>query len=64
VNRVSSCSDLQVEGTNSKGRSRNMWNECVKVHMNRLGLINDDAHNRDSVEEFDNWKPSNTASVR
>jgi len=32
--------------------------------MKRLGLVKDEAHNRDKVEQFDNWKPSNTASVR
>jgi len=24
-----------------------MWNECVKVDMKRLGLVKDDAHNRE-----------------
>jgi len=24
-----------------------MWNECVKVGMKRLGLVKDDAQNRD-----------------
>jgi len=25
-----------------------MWDECVKVDMIRLGLVKDDAHNRDN----------------
>jgi len=29
--------------------------------MKRLGLVKDDAHDRDKAEEFDNWKPSITA---
>jgi len=41
---------LQVEGTmskGSKGRGRKTWNERVKVDTKRLGLVKDDAHNRD-----------------
>jgi len=43
---VSVC--CQVEGTKSKRRGRNTCvNECVKVDLKRLGLVKDDAHNRD-----------------
>jgi len=31
--------------TKGKGRSRKTWNECVKIHMESLGLVKDDAHN-------------------
>jgi len=34
---LSACRELKVEGTKSKGRGRKTWNECVKVHMKRLG---------------------------
>jgi len=44
---VSACRKYQVERTKSKGRSRKMWNEFVKVDMIRRGLFKDDAHNRD-----------------
>jgi len=27
------------------GRGRKTWNECVKVDMNRLGLVKDGVHN-------------------
>jgi len=30
-----------------KGRGRNTWNECVKVEKKMLGLVKDDAHNRE-----------------
>jgi len=42
---VSTCTELQVEGTKGNERSRRTWNECVKVDMKRLGLVKDDDHN-------------------
>jgi len=33
---VSACRELQVEGTNGKGKGRKTWNECVKVNMKKL----------------------------
>jgi len=42
---VSACREF--EGTKTKRRGRKMWNECVKVDMQWLGLVKDDAHNRD-----------------
>jgi len=50
------CRELQVEGTKSKvmETARKTREECVKVDvermcegMKRLGLVKDDAHNRD-----------------
>jgi len=46
VTGLTACRELQVEVTKSKGRGRRR-NECVKVVMTRLGLVKDDAHNRD-----------------
>jgi len=64
---ISACRVLQVEGT----KVREMWREvervCVKVDMKRLGLVKLGLliiEMEEFVEEFDNWKPSNTASVR
>jgi len=45
---------LLVEGTKTKGRGRKTWNEWMKVDMNRLGLVKNDAHNRDK------WRSLNT----
>jgi len=53
----------QIEGPKGKGRGRNAMNECVKVDMKRYGLVRDDAHNRDPVQEFDTWRLPHTASV-
>jgi len=37
---------------------------CVKVDMKRLGLVKDDAHNREKWRSLIKFcKPSNTASV-
>jgi len=30
-----------------KVRGEVKWNECIKIDMKRLGLVKDDAHNRD-----------------
>jgi len=49
---VSACRQLQVEGTKSKGRGRKMWNEFVKIDMEKLGLVKDDAHNRGKWRSF------------
>jgi len=57
---ISACRELQVEGAKSKVRGRKTWNECGKVYMKSLGLVKDDAWNQD---QFDIWKPFNTASV-
>jgi len=54
----------QIVKKGTKGRGRMTWNECVKVDRKRLGLVKDDAHNRDKcIKEFDNWNRSNTAAV-
>jgi len=39
---MQACRELQVDGTKSRRRGRNMWNEFVKVDMKRLGLVEDD----------------------
>jgi len=39
--------ELQFEGPKSKGRDRKTWNEYVKVDIKRLGLVENEAHNRD-----------------
>jgi len=44
---VSACRELEAEGEKTKKRSRKTWNECVKVDMKRLGLVKNDARNRD-----------------
>jgi len=43
---VSASRKLQVETTKGKGRGRMTWNECVKIEMKRLGLVKEDAQNR------------------
>jgi len=39
--------ELQIEETKSKGKGRQTRYECVKVDKKKLGLVKDDAHNRD-----------------
>jgi len=39
--------NLKAEGTKIKGRGRKTWNECVKIDMKRLGLVEYDARNQD-----------------
>jgi len=44
-----------IAGSGDKnGRGRKTWNECVKVHMKRLGLINNNAHNREKWRNLTN----------
>jgi len=38
---------IYLSRSKSKGRGRKTWNECMKVDMIKLGLVKDDAHNRD-----------------
>jgi len=33
------CRELNIESTKGKSRCRKMWNEWVKVHIKRLGLV-------------------------
>jgi len=56
---VSTCRELQLQGTKCKGIGRKTWNECVKalkVDTDRLALINHDAHNQDK------WRSSTTGN--
>jgi len=53
-NWASTSGQLLVEGTKIKGRVIKTWNECVKVDMQRFGLVKDDAHIQDTWRNLNN----------
>jgi len=50
--------ELQVEETRDKVTGRMTWNECVKVDMNKLGLVKEDAQNRNRSRSLTTEIPS------